>query len=28
VSNLSITGCKRIFKEQGGMCLTQTNQGE
>jgi len=28
VSNLSITGCKRTFKEQGGMCLTQTNQGE
>ena len=28
VSNLSITGCKRTFKEQGGMCITQTNQGE
>jgi len=27
VSNLSITGCKRTFKEQGGMCITQTNQG-
>ena len=27
VSNLSITGCKRIFKEQGGMCITQVNQG-
>ena len=28
LSNLSVVGCKTIVKEQGGMCLTQTNQGE
>lgn len=28
LSNLSVVGCKTVVKEEGGMCITQTNQGE
>ena len=27
LSNLSIVGCKTVTKDEGGMCITQTNQG-
>ena len=28
ISNVSVVGCKTVVKEEGGMCITQTNQGE